>query len=83
LQDKKQLGSALNTIAYGQAMMAAVRDYAKVSAPIIASSAEAHPFLVHSSEEDLNLKYSTHGVVLWHCMAAGRLSCKQQHTGST
>jgi hypothetical protein len=33
LQDKKQLGSALNTIAYGQAMMAAVRDYAKVSAP--------------------------------------------------
>eukprot|EP00882_Tetradesmus_deserticola_P016309 GHRQ01017410.1.p1 GENE.GHRQ01017410.1~~GHRQ01017410.1.p1 ORF type:complete len:244 (+),score=124.78 GHRQ01017410.1:45-776(+) len=27
--DKKQLGSALNTIAYGQAMMAAVRDYAK------------------------------------------------------
>jgi hypothetical protein len=33
LQDKKQLGSALNTIAYGQAMLAAARDYAKVSAP--------------------------------------------------
>jgi hypothetical protein len=31
LQSQKQVGSALNSIAYGQAMMAAVRDYAKVS----------------------------------------------------
>jgi hypothetical protein len=30
LQSQKQVGSALNSIAYGQAMMAAVRDYAKV-----------------------------------------------------
>lgn len=29
-QDAKQLGSALNTIAYGEVMKAAVRDYAKV-----------------------------------------------------
>lgn len=30
VQDQKQVGKALNSIAYGQAMMAAVRDYAKV-----------------------------------------------------
>lgn len=30
LQSQKQVGSALSTIAHSQAMMAAVRDYAKV-----------------------------------------------------
>jgi hypothetical protein len=30
LQDFKQVGSALNTIAYGDAMMAAIKDYTKV-----------------------------------------------------
>lgn len=34
-QDAKQLGSALNTIAYGEVMKAAVRDYVKVRRSVL------------------------------------------------